>query len=90
MIKLGMILTCFILLASLLSTSIRYQKMLAATIANQETIVKNIFRMRIATKEAENTVVNFQRLLPTAYGTRSPDWLLYTRLDALKSRLQAT
>jgi len=66
----------------------RYRKMLAATIANQETIVQNITRMRIATKEAEKTVTNFHKLLPAAYKTRSPEWLLYTRFDTLQSALQ--
>jgi hypothetical protein len=90
LIKLGIILICFTLLASLLSVVIRYKEMLARTITNQKTIFQNVGRMRLAAKDADKTVADFKSLLPPAYGTHTPEWLAYSRIDDLKSRLQAT
>ena len=90
LIKLGIILTCFTLLASLLGVAIRYKEMLARTITNQGVIFRNVGKMRLATKDADKTVADFKYLLPAAYGTRSPEWLIYTRIDDLKSRLQTS
>lgn len=88
-IKLCVVLSFFALLTTLLGVSIRYKRMLEATISNQEQIVGNMARMRMATKEVDTTIASFNRLLPAGYGSRSPEWLLYSRLDELKSRLQA-
>ncbi len=90
LIKLGIILTCFTLLASLLGVVIRYKEMLARTITNQKTIFQNVGKMRLAANDADKTVAEFKSLLPPDYGTRSPEWLIYSRIDDLKSRLQAT
>lgn len=88
--KLGIILACFMLLASLLSVVMRYKEMLAHTIINQETIFRNMSRMRLAAQDTDKTVADLKTLLPPAYETRSPEWMVYTRIDDLKSRLQAT
>lgn len=90
LIKLGIILACFTLLASLLGVVIRYKEMLSRTITNQKTIFQNVGKMRLAAKDADKTVADFKSLLSPAYGTHSPEWLVYTRIDDLKSRLQAS
>jgi hypothetical protein len=90
LIKLGIILICFTLSASLLNVVIRYKEMLARSITNQKTISQNVSRMRLATKDVNKTVADFKSLLPPAYGTHTPEWLMYSRIDDLKSRLQAT
>jgi hypothetical protein len=90
LIKLGIILICFTLSASLLNVVIRYKEMLARSITNQKTIFQNVSRMRLATKDVDKTVADFKSLLPPAYGTHTPEWLMYSRIDDLKSRLQAT
>ncbi|MDK9716467.1 MAG: hypothetical protein OEL57_00995 [Trichlorobacter sp.] len=46
--------------------------------------------MRLAVKDTDKTVADFKSLLPPAYGTRTPEWLVYSRIDNLKSRLQTT
>lgn len=88
LIRFGIVLALFTLLGSALAASIRYRTMLATTITNQETIARNMTRMRTTAQEVEKTVAGFKQLLPPGYGSQSPERLLYKRLDELKSALQ--
>jgi len=88
LIRFGIVLALFTLLASALAASIRYRAMLATTIANQEVIARNIVRMRTSAQDVEKTVAGFKQLLPPGYGSLSPERLLYTRLDELKGGMQ--
>jgi hypothetical protein len=88
LIRLCIVLALFILLSAALAASVRYRTMLATTIVNQGTISRNMNRMGTTAREVEKTVAEFKRLLPSGYGSQSPEQLLYTRLDELKSTLQ--
>jgi len=82
------ILALFALFSAGLAASIHYRKMLAKTTASQETIVRNMTRMRTTAQEVEKTVTGFRHLLPPGYGSHSPERLLYTRLDEFKAGLR--
>ena len=89
LIRFGIILGAFSLLATVLALSIRYKAMLTATITRQDTIVRNISAAQATARETEKIIAEFNRLLPPGYGSQSPERLLYSRLDSLKESLQS-
>lgn len=90
LIRFGIILGAFSLLAMLLALSVRYKAMLTTTITRQDAIVRNIAVAQATARETEKIIAEFNRFLPPGYGSQSPERLLYGRLDSLKESLQVT
>ncbi len=84
------ILVAACLLLSLLVLSLRYKDMLTQTISSQAKIIHNMTAASTAAGETDRIIAEFNRLFPAGYGVKSPEHLLYARLDALQEALKTT
>ncbi len=85
LVRFGIIILLFLVLSSAFAVSIRYRRMLSETMINQEKISYNISRMNSGAREIANTIAGFRGMLPQTFESSSPEWLLYRRMDEIKT-----
>ncbi len=87
LVRLGIILVLFSAFSTAFAVSVRYRRMLSESIENQEKIVRNISRMNSSARDLSRTIAVFRGMLPQAFESSSPEWLLYSQMDGIKTLL---
>ena len=86
-IRLGIAVSIFALIGSSLAALARYEQSLKKRSGIHNKISINISQMRASTAETKETVAKFNQLLPSGYGTKSQDLLIFSKIDLMKAAI---
>lgn len=85
-IRLGFSVLLFAVLATLLGVMVRYRQSLLYAKEHHLTIRKNVIKMREVRERITASVTRFKGMLPAGNDGRTPEWLMFSRLDQVKNR----
>ncbi len=77
----------FALIASALVGLVRYEQSLQRLAAAVKKIFTKVETVKRATTETQDTIRKIKGQLPAGYGSKSNEWIIYSRLDELKNSL---
>ena len=80
----------FAVMASLMVGLIRYEQSLKRLKKAHEGIVSRITQMKAVEAETRRTVDRIKQSIPPGYGTRTDEWLIYSKMDSIRATLQPT
>jgi hypothetical protein len=86
-IRLALLIFIFAVIASAAAALARYNQGLGTMLVNQRNIKANLEQMRSSTVNINRSVAEFRRLLPSGYGTSSPELLMFARVDEIKQTI---
>lgn len=79
----------FVSVATSLAAMTRYRDAMLITVKQHHSLTSKLGQMRRFIAEEREVLARFKRILPSDFGARSPQLLMYSRLDEIKSRLGA-
>lgn len=85
-IRLGCAVLLFAVLATFLGIMVRYRQSLLNAYEHHLAIRKNVTEMRETRERIATSVTRFKGMLPVGYDSRTPEWLMFSRLDQVKNR----
>lgn len=75
----------FAVTASITAALERYEQSLQKIASNVKAIFRKVDSMKNATAETARTIDRIRQQLPSGYGSKSNEWLIYSKIDSLKA-----